>query len=51
MMQAGAERPIFAEQAVHTIARHSRGLPRQINNLCTACLWDACSRCRAGRIP
>lgn len=44
LRQAGAERPIFAEQAVRSIAVHSRGLPRQINNLSTACLWDACAR-------
>lgn len=44
MRQAGADRPIFAEQAVKAVALHSRGLPRQINNLCTGCLWDACAR-------
>lgn len=44
LRQAGAERPIFAEQAVHSIAVHSRGMPRQINNLCISSLWDACGR-------
>jgi general secretion pathway protein A len=44
LRQVGAERPIFAEQAVQSIAVHSRGVPRQVNNLCTACLWDACAR-------
>ncbi|MFZ5827176.1 MAG: ExeA family protein [Bacillota bacterium] len=44
MRQAGADRPIYAEQAVKAVALHSRGLPRQINNLCTGCLWDACAR-------
>lgn len=44
MRQAGADRPIFAEQATRAIALHSRGLPRQINNLSVACLWDACAR-------
>lgn len=44
MREAGADRPLFAEQTVRSIAAHSRGLPRQINNLCTACLWDACAR-------
>lgn len=44
LRQAGAERPIFGEQAVRSIAVHSRGVPRQVNNLCTACLWDACAR-------
>lgn len=42
--QVGCDRPIFAEQATQSIAVHSRGIPRQINNLCTACLWDACMR-------
>jgi len=41
---AGATRPIFAEQAVQAIAALTRGLPRMINNLATACLLDACSR-------
>jgi type II secretory pathway predicted ATPase ExeA len=41
---AGATRPIFAEQAVQAIATLTRGLPRMINNLATACLLDACSR-------
>jgi general secretion pathway protein A len=44
LRQAGADRPIFAEQAIGPLAIHSRGLPRQINNLRTACLWDACAR-------
>lgn len=44
MRQVGADRPIFAEQAIRAVAVHSRGIPRQINNLCTACLWDACAR-------
>ncbi len=41
---AGVKRPIFAEQAVQAIAVLTRGLPRMINNLATACLLDACSR-------
>lgn len=44
MGYAGAEKPVFAEQAVQAIATHTRGLPRMINNLATACLLDACSR-------
>lgn len=44
LRQAGAERSIFSEQAVRSIALHSRGVPREINNLCTSCLWDACAR-------
>lgn len=44
LKQAGGDRPIFAEQAIQSIAIHSRGIPRQINNLCTGCMWDACMR-------
>jgi general secretion pathway protein A len=44
LRQVGCDRSIFAEQATQSIAIHSRGVPRQINNLCTACLWDACTR-------
>jgi general secretion pathway protein A len=44
MRQVGSDHPIFAEQAIRAVAVHSRGIPRQINNLCTACLWDACAR-------
>lgn len=44
MRWAGATQPVFAEQAVQAIATLSRGLPRMINNLATACLLDASSR-------
>lgn len=44
MRWAGATQPVFAEQAVQAIAVLSRGLPRMINNLATACLLDAGSR-------
>lgn len=44
MRYAGAGKPVFAEQAIQAIATHTRGLPRMINNLATACLLDACSR-------
>lgn len=40
---AGADRQIFSEHAIRAIAEHSRGLPRTVNSLCTACLLDACS--------
>jgi len=44
LKQVGCDRPLFGEQAAQSIAIHSRGTPRQVNNLCTACLWDACMR-------
>jgi general secretion pathway protein A len=44
LRQVGCDRPVFAEQATQSIAVHARGIPRQINNICTACLWDACMR-------
>jgi type II secretory pathway predicted ATPase ExeA len=37
---AGATRTIFTDAAIHLIHTHSRGLPRVINNLCTASLLD-----------
>ncbi|MBM3280959.1 MAG: AAA family ATPase [Candidatus Handelsmanbacteria bacterium] len=41
---AGADRPLFSEQALQKIAAESRGFPRLINSLCTSCLLDACAR-------
>ncbi|MHB1042802.1 MAG: ExeA family protein [Eubacteriales bacterium] len=40
MRIAGAKAPIFSDQAVASIYAHTRGIPRAINNLCTACLLD-----------
>lgn len=37
---AGATRTIFTDAAIRLIHTHSRGLPRVINNLCTASLLD-----------
>lgn len=41
---AGAERPLFSEQALQKIATESRGIPRVLNTLCSSCLLDACAR-------
>lgn len=38
---AGADRPLFTREVVELVAHHSRGLPRQINRLCTASLLAA----------
>jgi len=35
---AGAQRPVFTKEVIELIAHHSRGVPRQINRLCTAAL-------------
>lgn len=39
--QAGVERALFTPSAFTLLATHSRGLPRVINHLATAALWDA----------
>jgi len=38
---AGADRPLFTAEVIELVAHHSRGLPRQINRLCTASLMAA----------
>lgn len=40
LKQAGASRPLFSESAIAHIHSISRGIPRVVNNLCTACLLD-----------
>jgi type II secretory pathway predicted ATPase ExeA len=37
---AGAHRPLFSGDAIQLIYRFLKGIPRKINNLCTACLLD-----------
>jgi type II secretory pathway predicted ATPase ExeA len=39
--QAGVERALFTPSAFTLLATQSRGLPRVINHLATAALWDA----------
>ncbi len=38
---AGATRPVFTREVIELIAHHSRGVPRQINRLCTAAMLAA----------
>ncbi len=38
---AGASRPVFTKEVIELTAHHSRGVPRQINRLCTAALLAA----------
>ncbi len=38
---AGACRPLFTREVIELVAHHSRGVPRQINRLCTAALLAA----------
>lgn len=38
---AGATRPLFTREVIELIAHYSRGVPRQINRLCTAALLAA----------
>lgn len=40
LQKAGATRPLFSQEALQSVWRHSRGLPRQINNLCDLCLLE-----------
>jgi len=40
LKQAGASRSLFSDTAISQIHTLSRGIPRVINNLCTACLLD-----------
>jgi len=40
LQKAGAKRLLFSQEALRFVWRHSRGLPRQINNLCDLCLLE-----------
>lgn len=37
---AGAHRPLYSDEAIQLIHQFTKGIPRKINNLCTACLLD-----------
>lgn len=37
---AGAKHALFSDEAVAVIYHFSKGIPRKINNICTACLLD-----------
>lgn len=41
---AGARHPVFTHEAIDAIHAHTRGIAREINNVCTACLLDAVVR-------
>ncbi len=41
---AGAQHPIFTAEAIDAIYAHTRGIAREINNICTSCLLDAVVR-------
>lgn len=41
---AGAQHPVFTAEAIDSIHAHTRGIAREINNVCTACLLDAVVR-------
>jgi type II secretory pathway predicted ATPase ExeA len=38
---AGAARPLFGEEAIRLIYQRTRGIPREVNNVCSACLLAA----------
>jgi type II secretory pathway predicted ATPase ExeA len=41
---AGSTHPIFTTEAMDAIYAHTRGISREINNVCTACMLDAVLR-------
>ena len=41
---AGAQHPIFTAEAIDAIYAHTRGIAREINNVCVSCLLDAVVR-------
>ncbi len=40
---AGVNHPLFSDEAIRLIYQFSKGIPRRINNLCTACLLAGCA--------
>jgi general secretion pathway protein A len=46
LTEAGANGPLFTEPAIRIVHAFSGGIPRQINNLCNACLLYACAQNR-----
>jgi general secretion pathway protein A len=40
LQQAGADRPIFSEEALRHVWQHAQGVPRVINTLCDLCLLE-----------
>jgi type II secretory pathway predicted ATPase ExeA len=41
---AGAQHPVLTTEAIDAIYAHTRGIAREVNNICTACLLDAVVR-------
>lgn len=41
---AGAQHPVFTKEAIDAIYAHTRGIAREVNNVCSACLLDAMLR-------
>lgn len=41
---AGTQHPVFTGDAIDAIYAHTRGIAREVNNVCTACLLDAVVR-------
>jgi type II secretory pathway predicted ATPase ExeA len=41
---AGSTHPIFTTEAMDAIYAHTRGISREINNVCTACMLNAVLR-------
>lgn len=41
---AGAQHPVFTADGIDAIYAHTRGIAREVNNICTACLLDAVVR-------
>jgi type II secretory pathway predicted ATPase ExeA len=44
LQAAGSRHPVFTSEAIDAIYAHTRGIPRELNNVCTACLLDAVVR-------
>ena len=41
---AGAQHPVFTTEAIDAVHAHTRGIAREINNVCTACLLSSVVR-------
>ncbi len=40
LQKAGAERPLFSDEALQLVWQHTRGVPRSINTVCDLCLLE-----------
>ena len=41
---AGTQHPVFTKEAIDAVYAHTRGIAREVNNVCTDCLLDAVVR-------